>query len=103
MFFFNPLNAVAVYIMFAVVLSIAQEDVKKAFTARRTTPRSTLKSGSASVLSTHNKVKKPVPKDLSTIAATRKGTIIVSPINFDHDYLTPITVGGQILNVVFDT
>lgn len=103
MFFFNPLNAAAFYIMFAAVLSIAQQDIKKPFSVRRRTPRSSLKSGPAPVLSRYNRFKKSVPENVSTPTAPSKGTIILSPTDFDHDYLTQITIGGQNFNALFDT
>lgn len=103
MFFFKPLIVAAIYGMFAAVLSVAQQDIKKPFTFRRSTPRSSLKSRPAPVLPRYNRFKKSVPEHVSARAATSTGTIIVSPNDFDHDYLMPITIGGQTLNVLLDT
>lgn len=93
MFFSKLFNAAAAYIMLAAILSIAQQDIKKKFAVRRITPRSPLKFEPAPVLSAYN----------TNPAATSNGTVILTPTDFDHGYLTPITIGGQIFNVAFDT
>ena len=39
----------------------------------------------------------------STAKASDDGTVEASPLRYDHAYLSPVTVGGQTLNLGFDT
>ncbi|MCJ1466170.1 Type I transmembrane sorting receptor [Pseudocyphellaria aurata] len=103
MFFSKLLNVAAIYSIFAECLSIPQQNYKNTFAVRRSTPRSSLISGPVPVLSSHGKFRKSLPDNASTTAATSTGTIVLSPTDDDHDYLTPIAIGGQTFNVLFDT
>lgn len=60
-------------------------------------------SGPSSVLSTYRKFKATAPADVVSAAANNDGTVTASPEQYDSEYLCPVTIGGQTLNLDFDT
>lgn len=42
------------------------------------------------------------PKDVAA-AASNDGTVTSTPVLYDVEYLSPVTIGGQAVNLVFDT
>ncbi|KJY01113.1 Aspartic protease pep1 like protein [Zymoseptoria brevis] len=67
-----------------------------------------LKSGPIQMAKTYGKYSKhgaKAPADVSraAAAATQSGSVKASPEQFDQSYLCPVTVGGQTLNLDFDT
>lgn len=61
-----------------------------------------VRNGPAAYAKAYKKFGKPLPKDLA--AATDDGTVTASPEDaYDSEYLCPVTVGGQTLNLDFDT
>lgn len=61
------------------------------------------KSGPAAVLSTYAKYHATAPEDVVNAAAANDGTVTTNPTQYDSEYLTPVTIGGQTLNLDFDT
>ncbi|KAL8865535.1 MAG: hypothetical protein Q9174_006833, partial [Haloplaca sp. 1 TL-2023] len=61
------------------------------------------KSGPRAVLSTYAKYNVPPPKDVIRAAANNDGTVSATPEIYDSEYLTPVTIGGQVVNLDFDT
>ena len=49
----------------------------------------------------YNKYGAPVPADVA--AAAGQGTVTATPEQYDAEYLCPVEIGGQTLNLDFDT
>ncbi|KAI4178204.1 MAG: hypothetical protein L6R41_008491, partial [Letrouitia leprolyta] len=67
------------------------------------TVRKPLKSGPAAVLSVYGKYNATAPSDVIKAAAANDGTVSANPEQYDSQYLSPVTIGGQTLNLDFDT
>ena len=76
---------------------------KKPFTLHHIDSRSSFKSGPDVGSSTYHKFDQRVPKNIKSTAAINRGTVVASLSEQDGEYLTTITIGGQVLNVVIDT
>ena len=61
-----------------------------------------VRNGPTALKSIYDKYKKPVPKDVAA-AAANDGEGINNPTASDTQYLTPVNIGGQTLNLDFDT
>ena len=60
-------------------------------------------SGPAAMAKTYAKYGKAVPDVIAAAAANNDGTVEADPQQYDSEYLCPVTVGGQTLNLDFDT
>lgn len=76
---------------------------KQAFTVPQTIAKASIKSGPAALAAVYGKFKKVVPANVSAAAANNDGTITASPSQYDSEYLCPVSIGGQTLNLDFDT
>ena len=74
-----------------------------AFRVDQTVAKSYILSGPASVAKVYGKYGKQAPADVVSAAANNDGTVTASPEEYDSEYLCPVTVGGQTLNLDFDT
>ncbi len=75
----------------------------KDFIIHQSIPKPFKKSGPAAVLSTYGKYNGTAPEDVVKAAAANDGMVTSTPKQYDLEYLTPVTVGGQVLNLDFDT
>ncbi|KAL8909716.1 MAG: hypothetical protein Q9207_000025 [Kuettlingeria erythrocarpa] len=75
----------------------------KDFIIHQSIPKPFKKSGPAAVLATYGKYNGTAPEDVVEAAATNDGVVTTTPQQYDMEYLTPVTVGGQVLNLDFDT
>ncbi|KAL8726268.1 MAG: hypothetical protein Q9166_006814 [cf. Caloplaca sp. 2 TL-2023] len=73
------------------------------FIIHQTIPKPFKKSGPAAILSTYGKYNASAPEDVVKAAAANDGTVTTTPTQYDSQYLTPVTIGGQTLNLDFDT
>lgn len=78
-------------------------DLKKVFTVHQSVPKPFIQSGPAAVLSTYKKFLKPAPHDVVVAAAANDGVVSASPTEYDSQYLTPVSIGGQTVNLDIDT
>ncbi|KAL9031285.1 MAG: hypothetical protein Q9196_000667 [Gyalolechia fulgens] len=101
--FLENLGAVSVVISLAAASPVEKWVIKKDFRVYQSTPKSTIKSGPAAVASTFYKYGKEPPANVKAAAASNDGTVVTSPTEYDSEYLTPVTIGGQQLNLDFDT
>ncbi|KAL8937295.1 MAG: hypothetical protein Q9216_004495 [Gyalolechia sp. 2 TL-2023] len=99
----QSLSAASALISLAVALPIEKPVIKKDFTVRQSKPKTTIKSGPAAVASTFYKYGKQPPANVKKAAASNDGSVVTTPTEFDSEYLTPVTIGGQQLNLDFDT
>lgn len=77
------------------------------FTVPRSTPRRTQRDGPLALAKVYRKFSKPMPEILANSAPIRatsvEGDVSANPEQFDSEYLCPVTIGGQTLNLDFDT
>ena len=74
-----------------------------AFTVDQTVAKSFILSGPASVAKVYAKYGAEAPSDVTSAAANNDGTVPANPEQYDSEYLCPVTIGGQTLNLDFDT
>ena len=77
--------------------------VNKDFVVRQSVRKSTIKSGPKAYASVFAKYGKEPPPVVKAAAANNNGIVITTPTEFDSEYLTPVTIGGQTVNLDFDT
>lgn len=103
MHFTGQLSAASALVALVSASPVERKDIKKQFTVDQTVPKSFILSGPAAMLSTYYKFNALVPEDVIAAAAANDGTVAANPTEYDSQYLTPVTVGGQTLNLDFDT
>lgn len=101
--FTGQLSAALAVLAFASASPVELENIKKDFSVEQTVEKTFIQSGPAAVLSTYNKFNVPAPENVIAAAASNDGTVSAAPTDFDSQYLTPATIGGQALNLDFDT
>jgi hypothetical protein len=74
---------------------------RKGFTVNQAIPKP-FQSGPLQLQKAFNKYAAPVPADVAA-AAAGQGSVVATPEQFDAEYLCPVTIGGQTLNLDFDT
>lgn len=74
-----------------------------AFRIDQSIPKSHKLSGPASLAKAYGKFNKAAPKDVKVAAAASDGTVTATPEQYDVEYLSPVSIGGQVLNLDFDT
>ncbi|RMD43759.1 hypothetical protein DV735_g1338, partial [Chaetothyriales sp. CBS 134920] len=63
-----------------------------------------VKPGVVQIAQALNKYKQPVPSNVASAASSAKGgQATATPLPYDEAYLVPVSVGGQTLNLDFDT
>ncbi|KAL8786038.1 MAG: hypothetical protein Q9213_003021 [Squamulea squamosa] len=97
------LGAAATVIALASASPFDRSNIKKDFTVRQTVPKPKIRSGPAAVAATFLKYGKEPPSNVKAAAAGNDGSVITTPTEFDSQYLTPVTIGGQTVNLDFDT
>lgn len=60
-------------------------------------------SGPSAMAKTYAKFNKEIPAVIAAAAANNDGTVTATPEEYDAEYLCPVTLGGQTLNLDFDT
>lgn len=60
-------------------------------------------TGAHSMMRTYMKYGKAPPANVKTAASSSSGTVAASPEQYDSEYLSPVTIGGQTLRLDFDT
>lgn len=101
--FIESLSAASAILAVVAASPVEKPVIKKNFSVQQTTPKPTLKSGAAAVAATFYKYGKQPPADVKAAATANDGSVTTSPTQYDSQYLTPITVGGQQLTLDFDT
>ena len=74
-----------------------------AFRVDQTVAKSRILSGPAALAKVYGKYGKAAPADVKAAAASNDGTVPANPEQYDSEYLSPVTIGGQTLNLDFDT
>ena len=77
--------------------------VNKDCTFRQSVRKPGLQSGPKAYASIFAKYGKEPPAAVKAAAANNDGIEITTPTEYDSSYLTPVTIGGQTVNLNFDT
>jgi len=77
-----------------------QAATKKGFTINEGVPKP-FQAGPVLLQKAYNKFNVAVPEDVA--AAAGQGSVTATPEQYDAEYLCPVTIGGQTLNLDFDT
>lgn len=80
-----------------------KRNVNNDFTITQSVHKLSIKSGPAAYASVFAKYGKQAPAVVKAAAANNDGTVATNPTDFDSEYLTPVTIGGQQLTLDFDT
>jgi aspergillopepsin I len=84
--------------------SAAPTSVGKGFTVKQVPKKSPfIKSGPAAVAAVYKKYNKPVPSNVISAIAATGSVVATSSDQYDSEYLCPVTIGGQTLQLDFDT
>ena len=106
MHFLTKISAASALVSLAQALPSEYAPVEKrglAFKVDQTVAKSRILSGPAAMAKVYGKYNKPAPEDVKSAAANNDGTVTASPEQYDSEYLCPVTIGGQTLNLDFDT
>ncbi|KAL8719088.1 MAG: hypothetical protein Q9225_003866 [Loekoesia sp. 1 TL-2023] len=101
--FAEGLIAASAFFACASATPIELQPRAKDFIIHQSIPKPFKKSGPAAVLSTYGKYNASAPEDVVKAAAANDGTVTTTPTQYDSEYLTPVSIGGQTLNLDFDT
>ncbi|KAL8824685.1 MAG: hypothetical protein Q9170_008077 [Blastenia crenularia] len=101
--FLENLAAASAIVAFTTASPVDKRVTKKDFTVHQTVPKNKIMSGPAAVAATFYKFGKQPPANVKAAAAGNDGSVTTTPTQFDSEYLTPVTIGGQELNLDFDT
>ncbi|KAL9608122.1 MAG: hypothetical protein Q9167_007029 [Letrouitia subvulpina] len=99
----QSLSAASALLALASASPVDKRVVKKDFSVKQSIAKPKIKSGPAAVQATFNKYGKQAPANVRAAAANNDGTVVTTPTEYDSQYLTPVTIGGQELNLDFDT
>ena len=101
--FLENLSAASAIIAFVSASPVDKRAIKKDFTIHQSVPKSKIRSGPAAVAATFYKFGKRPPANVQAAAASNDGSVTTNPTQYDSEYLTPVTIGGQQLTLDFDT
>ena len=87
----------------AVPLELDLEKRGVSFKLDQTVQKPFILSGPSAMAKTYAKYGKAVPAVIAAAAANNDGTVTANPEAYDSEYLCPVTIGGQTLNLDFDT
>ena len=73
------------------------------FSIQQSVPKPSKRSGPAALISSYVKFNKKPPAEVRAAAAQSDGTVSALPEELDVEYLSPVSIGGQILNLNVDT
>ncbi|KIX97696.1 uncharacterized protein Z520_06474 [Fonsecaea multimorphosa CBS 102226] len=81
-------------------IPVPQVETKKGFTLVQSVAKP-FQAGPVLLQKTYLKYNSPVPADVKAAAAD--GSVTATPEQYDAEYLCPVSIGGQTLNLDFDT
>ena len=103
---FSKLGAASALVALTSATPVDYEPLEKrgvAFKLDQTVPKPFMLSGPSSMLKTYKKYGGSAPEDVVVAAANNDGTVTATPEEYDSEYLCPVSIGGQTLNLDFDT
>lgn len=81
-------------------IPVPQVETRKGFTLSQSVEKA-YQAGPVLLANTFLKYNVAVPTDVQ--AAASNGSVTATPEQYDAEYLCPVTIGGQTLNLDFDT
>lgn len=99
----KTLGAASALVSLVSAVPLELEKRGAAFRLDQTVQKPFMLSGPSSVAKTYAKYGKAVPAVIAAAAANNDGTVTASPEEYDSEYLCPVSIGGQTLNLDFDT
>ncbi|KAG8528086.1 uncharacterized protein KY384_007002 [Bacidia gigantensis] len=78
-------------------------NTRAAFTVPQSVKKPFVKTGPAALAALYRKYNKVAPHAVKTAATNVKGTVPASPEDYDSEYLSTVSIGGQTVNLNFDT
>lgn len=75
---------------------------RRGFTINQSIPKP-FQPGPVVLQRAYRKFNAAVPADVSRAAQAQDGTVSATPEDFDSEYLSPVNIGGQTVNLDFDT
>ena len=87
----------------ALVSLVSASPVKQVFTVHQSRAKVGIRTGPAALANAYAKFDGSMPADVAAAAATNDGTVAANPEEYDSAYLSPVTIGGQLVNLDFDT
>lgn len=103
MAFLKPLGAAWALISLVHAVPLEIEKRGAAFRLDQTVQKPFMLSGPSAMAKTYAKYGKAVPPVIAAAAANNDGTVAANPEEYDSEYLCPVSIGGQTLNLDFDT
>lgn len=85
---------------FAKPIPAPEVTTRKGFTINQSIPKP-FQAGPVVLQRAYRKYNRAVPEDVTR--AAQDGTVSATPEQFDSEYLSPVTIGGQTVNLDFDT
>jgi aspergillopepsin I len=79
---------------------VPEVPTRKGFTINQSVPKP-FQAGPVVLQRAYRKFNRAVPEDVSR--AAQDGTVSATPEQFDSEYLSPVSIGGQTVNLDFDT
>ena len=101
--FIKTLSVASAFISLVSAVPVELEKRGAAFRLDQTVQKPFMLSGPAAMAKTYAKFGKAIPAVIAAAAANNDGTVTASPEEYDSEYLCPVTIGGQTLNLDFDT
>lgn len=101
--FIKTLGAASALISCVSAVPLDLEKRGAAFRLDQTVQKPFILSGPTLMAKTYAKYGKAVPAVIAAAAANNDGTVTATPEEYDAEYLCPVTIGGQSLNLDFDT
>lgn len=99
----KTLGAASALISLVSAVPVELEKRGAAFRLDQTVQKPFILSGPAAMAKTYAKYGKAIPPVIAAAAANNDGTVTATPEEYDAEYLCPVTIGGQTLNLDFDT
>lgn len=104
MVLFTQLSVALALISLASSSPVSISGLLRTFTVSQNTTKPIIKSGPLALANAYQKFKVDVPADVAAAAAAAAdGSVTATPEANDAEYLCPVTIGGQTLNLDFDT
>ena len=103
--YLKALGAASALVSLVAAVPLELDLVKRgaAFKLDQTVQKPFILSGPAAMAKVYAKYGKAVPDVIAAAAANNDGTVAANPEEYDSEYLCPVTIGGQTLNLDFDT
>ena len=92
------------FIVASAVFSVASASpLKSMFTVNANVTKGYIKPGPKALANAYTKFGGTMPSEVAAAAAAASGSVVATPEEYDSEYLCPVKVGSDTLNLDFDT